>query len=309
MLESPRLRDGVRAFFSDMLQYERFDSLGKDSTIYPKFNSEYSRDAQEQILRTIEHHLVTKNADYPSLFTSRETFMNRNLGTIYSMPVRTKVGWEPVEFPDDSPYAGLLTLVGFTSLHSHPGTTSPTLRGKALREELMCQKVPPPPADVNFSVFQETGTAESKTARDRLVRHSTEPACAGCHKITDPIGLALEHFDGVGSFRTVENEKVIDVNGDLDGKRFSDAKALGETFGKHPAVSTCLVNRMFSYGVGRKVVAKDREWMTHLSKNFAEDEFKVRALLQRIALSKAFYAVAPASDSAKPTVPANGETT
>jgi hypothetical protein len=293
MLDSPRLHEGIRAFFADMLQYERFDSLSKDNTIYPKFSSEFSRDAQEQILRTIAHHLLDKNADYPSLFTTRETFMNRNLGTIYQVPVPTKVGWEQVQLPEDGPYAGLLTLVGFTALHSHPGTSSPTLRGKAIREELMCQKVPSPPADVSFSVFQDAANPDLRTARDRLDRHRTEPACAGCHKITDPIGLSLENFDGIGSSRISENDKSIEAHGDLDGVAFTNAKGLGEAFASNAAVPSCLVRRMFEYGVGRATGSKDRDWMDYLGQEFADDEYKVRALLQRIASSNAFYGAAP----------------
>ena len=84
---------------------------------------------------------------------------------------------------------GLLTQVSFLALHSHPGTTSPTLRGKAVRENLLCQRVPPPPGDVDFSIVQDTTDPAFRTVRQRLTAHRTNPTCAGCHRVTDPIGL------------------------------------------------------------------------------------------------------------------------
>ncbi|MFL2769949.1 MAG: DUF1588 domain-containing protein [Rhodospirillaceae bacterium] len=122
----------------------------------------------------------------------------------------------PFEFSENDPRAGILTQVGFSALASHPGRSSPTLRGKSIREAVLCQKVPDPPGDVDFSLFEDPNSP-NKTARERLTAHSTEPACAGCHKITDPIGLALEQLDGIGQLRTSENGVVIDVSGNLDG--------------------------------------------------------------------------------------------
>ena len=86
-----------------------------------------------------------------------------------------------------------------------------------MREILLCQKVPDPPGNVNFNVVQDTNNPDYKTARERLTAHRTEPTCAGCHKIMDPIGLALENFDSSGGYRATENGAPIDASGELDG--------------------------------------------------------------------------------------------
>jgi hypothetical protein len=217
LLASPRVEDGVRAFFADFLNFDGFDSLAKDAVIYPKFSQKVAADAREQTLRTVADHLLVQKADYRDLFTTKRTFMNRALGVVYFVPVETRQGWEPYEFAKDDPRGGLLTQLSFTALHSHPGRSSATLRGQAIRQVLLCQKVPDPPANVDFNLVQDTKNPLYRTARDRLTAHRSDPTCSGCHQVIDPIGLALEHFDGLGQVRDNENGAKIDASGDIDG--------------------------------------------------------------------------------------------
>jgi hypothetical protein len=187
MLESPRLKDGVRAFFSDMLGFDTADTLNKDTEIYPKFTPVLARQAVEQTLRTIDDHLVDRKGDYRDLFTTRRTFLSPLLASIYAVPIEARSGWEAFEFPENDPRQGIATEISFLALHSHPGRSSPTLRGKAVREILLCQNVPTPPANVNFAIVQDAKNTNLPTVRDRLTAHRTQPTCAGCHKIIDPI--------------------------------------------------------------------------------------------------------------------------
>jgi hypothetical protein len=291
LLASPRLEEGVRAFFSDMLAFDSFDALAKDSVLYPKFSLKVANDAREQTLRTIADFLVTRHGDYRDLFTSRRTFLTRNLGMLYRVPVMTRDGWEAHDFPADDARAGLLTEISFLALHSHPGRSSATLRGKAIRELLLCQQVPMPPANVNFSIVQDTGNPKYKTARDRLTAHRTDAVCAGCHKIMDPIGLALENFDGAGQYRTAENGAPIDASGELDGTQFKDAAGLGHAMHDDPAAVSCLVGDVYRYAAGRDVQPSEMAFTVWLKDRFAADGYQLPALLRRIALSDAFYRV------------------
>lgn len=291
MLASPRLDDGVRAFFTDFLGFDEFAHLDKDGAIYPAFNPLVAQDAKEQTLKTITDLLVTRHGDYRDLFTNHDTFMTRRLGMIYGVPVESRAGWDRFHFPDDDPRGNLLAQASFTALHSHPGRSSPTLRGKAIRELLLCQPVPAPPNNVNFAVVQDTSNPNFKTARDRLTAHRTEPTCAGCHRIVDPPGLALENFDGAGQFRPNENGAAIDASGDLDGHHFTDAAGLGRALHDDPAATSCLVVSVYRYAVGRSVVPGERDWVKFLTKSFADDGYRLPDLMRRIALSRAFYAV------------------
>jgi Protein of unknown function (DUF1592)/Protein of unknown function (DUF1588)/Protein of unknown function (DUF1595)/Protein of unknown function (DUF1585) len=299
MLASARLESGVRAFFSDMLEFDRFVTLSKESTIYPKFSSQVSVQAAEQTLRTITDHLLARNGDYRDLFTTRRTFLTPLLGSIYGVPmVKTTpygaaVDWIPYEYPEGDPRAGLLAQISFVALHSHPGRTSPTLRGKALREVILGQMVPAPPANVDFKVVQDTGNPQFRTARERLTAHRTDPACAGCHKIMDPIGLSLENFDSSGGFRQAENGVPIDATGELDGIVFHDPAGLGRAVRDNPAATANLVNRLYSYAWGRTPERGEIAWVRYVWTDFVASGGKLPQLMRKIAMSEETYRLVP----------------
>ncbi len=298
MMASPRLEQGVRAFFSDMLAYDQFAGLSKDAQIYPIFNPQLRNDAQEQSLRTIVDHLLVQNGDYRDLYTTRKTFLTRSLGALYGVPVDARGfnGWMPYTFPAGSPHAGLLTLPAFLMLDpSHEGRSSPTIRGMMVRQNFLCQPVPPPPANVNFNLVQDVNDPLHKTARERLAAHQENPVCAGCHKITDPIGLALENYSPVGAFRAQENGVTIDASGKLDGAAYRNAIELTGLLRNSPAASACVVQRVVEYGVGRKLSPGEELWLDALNTRFAQDGYRFRGLLRAVATSPTFQAVAPAT--------------
>lgn len=290
MVASPRFEQGVRAFFADMLLFEKFDELSKDPLIYPYFNQDVAQALPEQMLRTIADHLVTRGGDYRDLFTTPRTFMTRSLGGLYQVPVRRSRGWEPYEFAPGDDRAGLLGQAGFLALYSHSGRSSPTLRGRAIRELLMCEPVPNPPGNVNFTAVQETGNKAKPTARIRLMEHATDPSCSGCHKITDPIGLSLERFDGLGMFRKTENAAVIDVTGEMDGAKFFGAGGLGKAMAASPSTTQCVAMRALSYATGRS--GEDvSPWVEALDKRFAAADYGIRALFTQVATMPEAYRV------------------
>lgn len=297
MMASPRVEQGVRAFFVDQLRFDEFEVLAKDAMLFPKFSAQAANDAREQTLRTIVDVVLTRNADYREIFTTRKTFLTPELGAIYQVPIY-KDGpngspdeWQPYEFAADDPRGGILTQVAFTALHSPAGRGSPTLRGKAVREIALCQVVPPPPADVSFTEFEENTAHGASTARERLAAHATVPSCAGCHKIIDPIGFALENFDGAGEFRTLENGAPIDPSGEVDGIEYDDAGGLGQAIYDNPATASCVVDRMSARALGRTPVKGERKWLKTLKADFAESGHRLPALMREIALSEELYRV------------------
>jgi hypothetical protein len=294
MMGSPRLESGLRAFFADMLQFDLFDSLAKDAKIFPKWTFKVAEDAQEQTLRTIVDVLLTQRGDYRDLFTTRATFLTPLLGSIYGVPLpQASPHWQPYEFPASDPRAGIQSQASFVALHSHEGLSSPTLRGKALREVLLCEPIPAPPANVNFAVAQDTHNPNFKTMRDRLTAHRTDPTCAGCHKLMDPVGLALENFDSDAGFRAAENGQPIDASGELDGEAFTGAAGLGRAIHDNPATGACLARRLYSFATGRAPARRDIAWIRSLEQGFAVDGYRVPELMRRIATSENFYRVAP----------------
>ena len=292
MIASDHIDQGVNAFFEDFMHLDGFETLEKDKLIYTAFNRAIAGDAREQVLKFIDYHLLEREAPYTDLFTAKETFVTRPLGMIYQVPVRKTEGWEKITFDEDDPRGGLLSHVGFTALHSHPGRSSATLRGIAVRQQLLCQSVAPAPAAVNFTVVQETDNPDFKTARARLTQHRTDDACKSCHEFIDPIGLAMEKFDGVGRLRMTENGEVIDVSGSIDSIDFVGIDGLGETLSEHPATTACLVEKMQKYATGRPARREDTAWVNRLNARFEKTDHRIKPLLREIALSPEFFAVA-----------------
>ena len=299
MLASPRFEEGVRAFFEDLFRFGEFADLGKDPIRYPMYSAKVAADAREQTLRVVVDHLVARQGDYRELFTTRRTFMTRTLGPVYALPVHAESGWEAAEFAPGDRRAGLLGHVSFNMLNAHPGRSSPTLRGLFMREALLCQSVPPAPANVDFGLFNADDNPQYKTARDRLAVHSSVASCRNCHVLTDPIGLGLENYDGIGRYRSTEGGATIDASGDLDGARFGDAVELGRALAESPLVGECLVETAYRYAVGRVPGLEERPLLRHLARRFEQEGYRIAGLMREIALSDGFRTASRPPEPAK----------
>jgi hypothetical protein len=304
MISSPRLEAGIRAFFIDDLRFDEFEALSKDAMLFPKFSAEVASEAREQTLRTILDVVMTRDADYREIFTTKKTFMTPELGSVYQVPIFAKGPngapdeWQAYELPASDPRAGILTQVAFTALHSPAGRSSPTIRGKSLREVVLCQKVPSPPGDVDFSKFELASARGDATARVRLSVHGSVASCAGCHKIMDPLGLSLEHFDGAGEFRSMDHGQPIDASGTLDNVTYADSAGLARAVAQNPATSSCLVDRLTARALGRPAAAGERQWVRRLKESFAAQGYRMKKLMQEVALSDALYQASVPTQSA-----------
>jgi hypothetical protein len=294
LIGSPRIADGIQALFSDMLGFSDFESVSKDPSFFPRYTPNIKEEAQEQTLRTIVDHIVNRHGDYRDLFTTPNTFLTADLAALYDVPLvdTTDNGqpqrWIAYSYPAGDPRSGLLSQASFTTLWSPSGRTSPTVRGKALRQNILCEKVPPPPGNVSFKFVEDTSNPQFKTTRDRLTAHRTEPMCAGCHKLTDPLGLALENFDSAGEFRTHENGVAIDASGELSGKQFIGAQGLAQAVHEDPAAVSCIAQRAFAFETGYLPSKDDPRWQ-EIQQHFAGSHYDVLELLRSIALSELSY--------------------
>jgi len=303
LMASPRMESGVRAFFTDVMQLELFETVTKDAGVYPKYSQSVIDSAREQTLRTIVDLTLTRKGDYRDIFVTPNTFVDRTLASVYRLPYLGEgATWRPYSYPASADQAGILTQVTFLSLHGHPGRTSPTKRGVALNEIFLCQETPLPPDDVDFTILNETENPLLKTVRARLLAHATEESCAGCHNMVDPIGLALERFDSIGQPRLIENGELIDVTAELDGVKFEGAKGIGPTLRTNPKIPACVVRNVYAYGVGRDPV-NDWEvaYLEGQTKAFTSGGHVMPDMMSRIAKSPEFFRVVlPNAEAPKP---------
>ena len=124
-----------------------------------------------------------------------------------------------------------------------------------------------------------------------LDAHNANPVCAGCHKITDPIGLALENFDGSGGFRVTDNGNAIDPSGNLSGQNFNSVGEFIDIIYNDTVTTSCLNRRLASYALGRSPMPSERQWIESLDTFFEESGYRVTDLMREIALSDALLKV------------------
>lgn len=288
LLASPRLEIGMRAFFSDFLELDAFDNVSKDALIYPKWGGAMPLSAKEETLRTVINLTLRENGDLRDLMTTRKTFINRSLAAIYDVDFSFDGDWVAYEFPEESGRSGIVTQISMLSMFSHPGQSSPTKRGVAMMDIFLCEPTPTPPANVDFSVINDTNGA-LKTVRERLLAHATTPTCASCHNHSDPIGLSLEGFDTIGGRRLTENGRPIDLSATVQGKRFQDGRGLGQYLHDNPKFPACLAKKLYAYAKGMDSEEVDPSAFQAAYKGFAGSGFRLRALLKDLALSPNFF--------------------
>jgi hypothetical protein len=299
---SPRLADGMTAFFDDMLQFDQFRVTTKDAVMFPKYNQVVADEARQQTLKTVLDLLITKNGDYRDIFTTRDTFMTRTLALVYKVPYTSQDAWAPYTFTQTSDRAGVTSQIGFLALFGHPAESSPTKRGVALNEIFFCQPIPPPPGNVDFSAASNTTPNHLKTMRLRLQAHANNPTCAACHTIVDPLGVSLEKFDALGQYRDSEEGEAIDASSQIGGVKFSGGGGLGYVLHDNPRVVSCAVKDLYSSGTGHAVGTADRKVVDDLTKVFAAGNYRVPAFLKTMAETDAFYTAPEPPKSAPPPV-------
>jgi hypothetical protein len=290
MLASPKARRGFEAFVTDWLRLDDLDNLSRDARLFPSFAADFGPSAREEVLRTAAWIGLEQDRDFRDLLVTRETFVNRRLAALYGVtfPVRdaAPTQFERVEFSPSQPRRGILGMAGFLALEAHPTSTSPTLRGKFIREALLCETIPAPPVGVNTAIPEPSATA--RTLRERLAAHQEAPSCRGCHRLTDNIGLGFESFDALGRYRREDNGVLIDPSGTLDAIPFRDAAEFAIALREQSAFSRCLVNRLYRHAWGWKEAEPQRAELDRLHGAFASEGFRVRALLRTIATGEAF---------------------
>jgi hypothetical protein len=215
------------------------------------------------------------------------TFVNDRLAKQYGVP-GGQTTFTKVTLPATSHRMGILTQESFLTVTSMPDRTSPVKRGNWVLDQILCDSAPPPPKDVK--AFIAPTTASGLTVRQALAAHRASPSCAVCHNTIDPLGLAFENFDAMGSYRTTDNGAAVDASGTLpDGTTFTDAKGLATSLAADPRFIRCMVKQALTYAVGRSFDSRDaRAYVAGLADPLAKANATWPDLLKTVASSEAF---------------------
>ena len=289
LLASPRAREGMARFFTELLELDLLDDVSKDPLIYHQFSPDLGPVARAETLHVLDKIIFEDDADWRTFLTTRTVFPDRRLSAIYGIPAPSLGAQAETVLPADGPRRGFLGSASYLMLNAHSVSTSVTLRGKFVREVLLCQTMPAPPGDVDTSIPEPDENAP--TMRDRVAVHLEEDSCASCHQLMDPIGLGFENFDALGRHRLTENGVTIDPSGELDGVPFADEWELARTVAEHEALGPCLSRHLYSYAVGHDVDEGEEEAVAWLGEAFAHDGYRVQSLMLRMIESPAFRQV------------------
>jgi len=280
ILATPAARARVAEFFAGWLDLRAVDRLQRDATQFPKWESRLPALLVSET-RTFATNVVFDGAgDLRTLLTAPFTYGDPSLAAYYGGTVSSmQNGVARIELPA-AQRAGLFTQAAFLATHSKEIATDPVSRGKFVRERLFCQGLPPPPADIVIAAPEITpGT----TTRQRFKQHESEPLCAGCHRLIDPVGLAFENFDAIGQWREQEQGQPIDVSGELTGTDVTGAIVgvvpMTAKLAQSQQVATCFVRQWFRFAFGRAESDSDDPRIGTIAGGFKTANGKVQDLL------------------------------
>lgn len=294
LLEDPRGRRVVVEFHAQVLELEKLSQLTKDATFFPNFTTQMRASMAHETERFIEHVYWEGDATLSTLLTADFGFVDQSLAGIYGVSGVTGTELKKVSFPAGQ-RSGLLTQASLMALNAHVDQNSPVFRGKLIRERLLCQSLAAPPPGVETKV---EAPKPGSTTRERYAQHSTDPYCAGCHRMMDPIGFGFENYDALGAYRTTEGGKPVDASGEIiNGGEvsgpFVGAVALGQKLAKSEMVHTCTVKQWLGYATQREPQKLDACSTERLATDFFRSGGDLKALLAAIPLSDAFRYRAP----------------
>jgi hypothetical protein len=258
--------------------------------------------------RQLVSHLVWEDHNFMELFTADYAFVNADLAGIYGVPAPAR-DFDRVQFPPQSERSGVLGEALFLALTAKPEETSPTSRGLFVREQFLCQHVADPPPGVNTNL-PAVSEAKPETNRDRLGAHVSNPTCAGCHTLIDPIGYGFEKFDAIGERSETlkllfypdphgphkrDKPKKLDLPLDTTGyvagipdAKFSSPRELGTVLARTPQCGECVVKQYFRYMAGRLETPADRPLIRQVYEDFRNSQFRFQELMVSLVRSREF---------------------
>jgi hypothetical protein len=287
MLDAPQAGRAIESFHLQWLGVDDVAAIDKDTEVYPVFDATLAQLMRRETALFADHVVREGDGRLETLLLGGFSFLRGDLYTLYGLPGGT-AEWARVEM-DPAVRPGLLTHASFLASHAHPDQTSPVHRGKTIRENLFCETLPAPPADVDDT---PPDPDPSLTTRERFAAHNEVEACAGCHRMMDPIGLTFEGFDGVGQHRTMEAGRAVDTSGEIHGTDVPGAidgvRELSERVLESRQARECLVRNWYRFAVGRLETSEDACSLGDAYARFEAADFDIRELLIGLAVSDSF---------------------
>ena len=301
MLADPRAEALATRFAAQWLRLQDVDKTRPDPLVYPQWDHTLT----ESLVRETElffNSLVREDQSVLDLITADYTFVNERLAKHYGIPNVMGNAFERVRLPNEN-RRGILGQGSILLLTSVADRTSPVLRGKWVMEVLL--GTPPPPPPPNVPALDDTTKTEHDgmrlTTRQRMEEHRKSPSCNSCHRVIDPLGLALDNFDVTGAWRIKDNEVPVDVVGDLyDGTKMNGPSGLRDALLKHrDMVLRSFTENLLTYALGRRIEPSDMPTVRVIIRDAAKSGNRASSYILGVVNSAAFRMVKPESRELK----------
>ena len=280
MLADPRAKALVDNFAGQWLHIRNLRSTTPDKNLFPDFDDNL-RQGFERELELFVGAILSEDRSVLDLLAADFTFVNERLARHYGLPNVYGAHFRRVTVAQEE-RRGLLGKGGILLVTSHADRTSPVVRGKWILDNLI--GTPPPPAPAEVPAFPEPSGA-ALTVRARMEQHRASPSCAGCHRVMDPLGLALENFDAVGTWRSHEAGQRVDASGQLgDGRTIDGVNGLRHALLDRPEVFVhTMAEKLLTYALGRDLEASDMPAVRAIADAARRDGYRFSALAAAIA--------------------------
>jgi mono/diheme cytochrome c family protein len=286
MLADPKAHSLATNFAGQWLQTRNLQFQKPDRKTFHDYGPQLE-DAMRTETEMFFQSIVNEDRSILDFIDGNFTFVNERLAALYGIPDVHGREFRRVSL-DGTQRSGVITQASVLTASSYPTRTSPVIRGKWILENILNAPPPSPPANVPALDTKDVGTAAS--VRERLEAHRANPACAACHSRMDPLGFALENYDGIGRYRTVDGQIPIDSQGHLpDGTTFNGATELKALIrAKSPQFVRGFTEKMLTYAIGRGVESYDKPAIEKISRQVESDGDRFSAVIDGIVDSAPF---------------------
>lgn len=287
MLQDAKGQKLVNRFLENWMHIGNVDVLVKNATTYPQFQSASFRDSLKNQARAFFDDLLNKQGGkLDALFKSQTAFYNKDLGDYYGV---TGTDTFQSVVKTDGTVSGILTLPAVMAVQGKPDESSPIYRGRFVREALLCQQLPAPPANIPAA----PSVMEGISTRERSAQHEVDPTCSGCHQLLDQVGFGFENFDTLGRYRATDGGKPVDASGKLVATRDADGPFNGITelaskLAASSEVKECVTRQWFRFAINRFEQPVDGCSMKSVLDSFDAAGQDLNSLPQAIVQTDAF---------------------
>jgi len=304
MLADPRAIDGlVGNFAAQWLNLRRVEEVVVDPERYPNYDLSLLQAFQRET-ELFVGSTIREDRSVAQLLNATYTFVNERLARHYGISGVYGSRFRRVELANPDQRGGLLAEGALLATTSYPDRTSPVLRGKWLLNNIFGLPVPPPPPGVDTNLENKPG-ASPASMRERLARHRQNPSCSSCHAVIDPLGFALENFDVIGGWRTVDEAgKAVDASGaTVGGDKVDGLSGLRALLLADPEqFPRTVTEKLMAYGLGRPIEYSDRPAVRKIVRDAAANNYRWSALVVGIVQSPAFLMRSMPADHTPATV-------